>query len=845
MSHRFLLTFCLALIGALLPNCNIASGEHAESRVTLIVDVSNSMQGPKLQAAKEGAKLAVAMLDEETTVQIVAFNHEAKSSPRFSLKNADEREQAWRWIDGLQASGNTDYLKALRATPLDRGGSLIFLSDGEPSNPSDDVLRFVKSNCPAKLHTIAVGCERESNAAKLLSQMATATKGSFTRVDGSEELVRTLVKITARVGKYYRHTPKEQEVPLGIVAPGTLIGIGYDGVPELVISVPANVTRFRAELPGEKVNLVLCQLKEPLDVLLKLTDKKGAKGRLGDVHLVGGGLPEARWTLDTNSAGQVPTGGPLQVTVEFLDRTGSRLDLHVHNHLGAEVELRTPDGKILETATAKPGADEHQLKATVKVPVQEGALSLHGHAKVTTPQGAVFTSDTEQAIVATKPVNLTSKPERLELTTKVGAFSATLAIGVEISNQAVMGITAELPADVMGLRLVEASSQEGRVELHFEATEVGIHRGSLVIRANSELLAEPLSVPFRFVVEPKSKGLQLAKLKEISFGKVAANAGNVLTSVELLSLDDEPFEYAIDVTDLSGPNGTIEVRSDSQSVSPTSRAPSALKLTASVMNAVAGEYRGRLVIRDKAPELGREWKLDLILNVTEPLSAAPVEIGAVGVGQAVTRNFRLANRSPNAIKDISLVPPKQWSGSKQMTDDIELTVAEEPIELAGKAERNLKLRVVVSPLTQFRGPVTGHVLVRRGDVDAVSIPIRLNVVEEAKGPVTLTVSPLTLALTTSSGDVAEFALKCRLAEDADADDTLTVQFEKVTGPDGQPAELSSDFAWKDSAKIARSANASGKGFVIAPKAAGKYTAEVRVSSQFGGSVVVPLSLTVR
>src|SRR4051812_8897689 len=80
--------------------------------LVLVIDQSKSMsKDAVLEEAKRAASLACVLL--RGRVAVVGFSDEAILSPTFDL--GSQRDEALRWIEGLQAIGGTKYAQALEA----------------------------------------------------------------------------------------------------------------------------------------------------------------------------------------------------------------------------------------------------------------------------------------------------------------------------------------------------------------------------------------------------------------------------------------------------------------------------------------------------------------------------------------------------------------------------------------------------------------------------------------------------------------------------------------------------------------------------------------------------------
>jgi Ca-activated chloride channel homolog len=82
-----------------------AEGERTPVNVALVIDRSGSMQGAKIEDAREAALLALDLLEPRDTISVVAFNHEVEVL--LPATSADDLPNLRRMISRLGAGGRT------------------------------------------------------------------------------------------------------------------------------------------------------------------------------------------------------------------------------------------------------------------------------------------------------------------------------------------------------------------------------------------------------------------------------------------------------------------------------------------------------------------------------------------------------------------------------------------------------------------------------------------------------------------------------------------------------------------------------------------------------------------
>ncbi len=155
-----------ALLAA--PSINVAQDELVARDVLLVVDVSGSMKGDKMEQARAAARYVVAELHPEDRFDVIAFSS-ASAAWAGGLQPATKakRDAAGQWIDGLRATGSTDINRALlealaelEMNGRDRAGQesigrpayVLFLTDGQPTlgeTVAERIVDNAANNTPA------------------------------------------------------------------------------------------------------------------------------------------------------------------------------------------------------------------------------------------------------------------------------------------------------------------------------------------------------------------------------------------------------------------------------------------------------------------------------------------------------------------------------------------------------------------------------------------------------------------------------------------------------------------------------------------------------------------------
>jgi Ca-activated chloride channel family protein len=163
----------------------------------IVIDRSGSMQGDRIAAAKEGARVALKRLSSDDKVSLVAYNHDVDVlSPAAPLR--DSREKLIEAIDGLHADGTTalhagvkEGGRQVEGYLLENGvNRVILLSDGlanvGPSTPGElaELGRKLASK-GISVSTIGLGLDYNED---LMQRLAAASDGNHVFVERPSDL---------------------------------------------------------------------------------------------------------------------------------------------------------------------------------------------------------------------------------------------------------------------------------------------------------------------------------------------------------------------------------------------------------------------------------------------------------------------------------------------------------------------------------------------------------------------------------------------------------------------------------------------------------------------------------
>ena len=171
--------------------------ERSEVALMIALDKSYSMKGPKMELAKEAAKAALGMLNEQHRFGLVAFDwHTHEIVP---LQFVREQERLADRVDRIEASAQTNFYPALEAC-LDQLSEVqsevkhvILVSDGRtyPDEYESLVLRMLQEEITVS--TVAIGVESDR---ELLADIADWGDGNAYTIEDPSSVQSILIDET-------------------------------------------------------------------------------------------------------------------------------------------------------------------------------------------------------------------------------------------------------------------------------------------------------------------------------------------------------------------------------------------------------------------------------------------------------------------------------------------------------------------------------------------------------------------------------------------------------------------------------------------------------------------------
>jgi Ca-activated chloride channel family protein len=232
-----------------------------------VIDVSGSMQGEKIEQAREALKFCINGLSKEDRFEIITFSSSINNFQR-ELKNAgqDEIENARYFINNLDANGGTNINEAmltalkLKAGPDGRPTNIVFLTDGLPTEGEQDInniLDNIKKADKDFIRIFSFGVGYDVNTF-LLDKIASDSHGSANYVKPGENIEREISTLFAKISSPVLTDPEIDFADANV----------YDVYPQKLPDI----------FQGQSV-IVVGRYRNPGNVKITLSGKQGSTTR--------------------------------------------------------------------------------------------------------------------------------------------------------------------------------------------------------------------------------------------------------------------------------------------------------------------------------------------------------------------------------------------------------------------------------------------------------------------------------------------------------------------------------------------------------------------------------------
>jgi Ca-activated chloride channel family protein len=182
------------------------TGPAVPRDVTVVLDVSGSMSGEKIEQAKSALRGLLGTLSPEDRFRLVAFSNSVRPQAEgWTAARGAGLARARAWVDALVADGGTNIGGALDEafrleSPVRRLPVVIFLTDGLPTvgEQSPERLADRAEARTGRSRVFAFGVGHDVNT-HLLDRLSEAGRGATEYVEPGEDVERAIGLLAAKV----------------------------------------------------------------------------------------------------------------------------------------------------------------------------------------------------------------------------------------------------------------------------------------------------------------------------------------------------------------------------------------------------------------------------------------------------------------------------------------------------------------------------------------------------------------------------------------------------------------------------------------------------------------------
>jgi Ca-activated chloride channel family protein len=188
----------------LSPDRNAETAEPKD--VTVVLDVSGSMSGEKIEQARQALQQLLGTLSREDRFRLIAFSNSVRVHSRdWAPARGRHLDRAREWVDDLVADGGTNIQAALTEafrleSPSGRLPVVLFLTDGLPSvgEQSPERLADIAAERAGRARVFAFGVGHDVNT-MLLDRLSEAGRGDTDYVLPGEDVERVISLLAAKI----------------------------------------------------------------------------------------------------------------------------------------------------------------------------------------------------------------------------------------------------------------------------------------------------------------------------------------------------------------------------------------------------------------------------------------------------------------------------------------------------------------------------------------------------------------------------------------------------------------------------------------------------------------------
>jgi Ca-activated chloride channel family protein len=183
-----------------------AQGPPAPRDIAVVVDVSGSMSGEKMEQARQALHRLLGTLRDSDRFRLVAFSNRVEAQrPDWTMATRAAVTEARGWVDRLAATGGTNVAGALDEAFRTPGGDgrlhlVIVITDGLPTvgetDPDRIAARVEATRRDARIFTFGVGYDLHTY---LLERVAVAGRGTVDYVEPGADVEEAVGALAAKI----------------------------------------------------------------------------------------------------------------------------------------------------------------------------------------------------------------------------------------------------------------------------------------------------------------------------------------------------------------------------------------------------------------------------------------------------------------------------------------------------------------------------------------------------------------------------------------------------------------------------------------------------------------------
>ena len=199
------------------PSISLMNKSEIAKDVIFVIDVSGSMQGEKIQHARNALSFCINSLNKADRFEIISFSTSVnKFQNRLKEAGADETKNATYFIDNLRASGGTNINEALKQalqikrSDDERPTSIVFLTDGLPTEGETNIKKILdnlKRERKDFIRIFSFGVGYDVNT-YLLDKLSDDYHGSANYVKPGENIEKEVSTFFAKISNPVLTSPK-------------------------------------------------------------------------------------------------------------------------------------------------------------------------------------------------------------------------------------------------------------------------------------------------------------------------------------------------------------------------------------------------------------------------------------------------------------------------------------------------------------------------------------------------------------------------------------------------------------------------------------------------------------